>query len=157
MPVVVVDSGGVVLSTPLRVEVQLWVLDEGTTQMMLLLAMALTRAVKQWAQVDWVEVVTPVNWVVQMCMLDEGEMCAISLEVATPRRRMVELCAPPGVVIMSSMTGAQWWKSPAEREISCYFVIWNWCLGWYKDFYHAKTAAEDGQVMTSRNCGCQVD
>ena len=42
--------------------------------------------------------------VVQMCALYEGGMCAISLEVVTPRRRKVQLWVPPEVVIMILMT-----------------------------------------------------
>jgi len=86
---VVADSNSVVLSTPLRMEVQLWVLDERMMQTMFLAAMALKRVVQQWDLADWEEVVTPLKRVVQMCAQYELELCAISLEVVTPQRRLM--------------------------------------------------------------------
>ena len=130
---------------------RLWVLDEGMTQMMFLVPIALKRVVQQWALADLAEVVKPLKRV------DEGEMCAISLEVVTPRKGMVQPGVPSGIVIMRLMTTAHWRKSSPERWIACYFVIWNWYLGCYEDFYLAWTAAEDGKAMRSRDWGCQVD
>jgi hypothetical protein len=70
MSAAVADSEGLILLTPLKMEVQLHVLDEGMMQAMSLVVTALKRAVQQW----------------QLWAPDEGMMQAMFLVVAALKR-----------------------------------------------------------------------